>query len=37
MDKQKVLSNIHQLQYPDRCQNYVFNGCMKYLMVYFTY
>lgn len=32
MENQKVLANIHQLQYPDRGQNYVFNGCMKYLM-----
>lgn len=32
MENQKVLVNIHQLQYPDRGQNYVFNGCMKYLM-----
>jgi AraC-like DNA-binding protein len=30
----KIIDNIplHQLQYPDQGQNYVFNGCMKYLM-----
>jgi hypothetical protein len=32
MENQKVLANIHQLQYPGLGQNYVFNGCMKYLM-----
>jgi AraC-like DNA-binding protein len=30
----KIVDNIplHQLQYPEQGQNYVFNGCMKYLM-----
>jgi len=30
----KLIDNIpiHQLQYPEQGQNYVFNGCMKYLM-----
>lgn len=30
----KLIDNIpiHQLQYPDKGQNYVFNGCMKFLM-----
>ncbi len=30
----KVIDNIplHQLQYPEQGQNYVFNGCMKFLM-----
>ncbi len=30
----KLIDNIpiHQLQYPDQGQNYVFNGCMKFLM-----
>ena len=30
----KLIENIpiHQLQYPDQGQNYVFNGCMKFLM-----
>lgn len=30
----KIIENvpIHQLQYPDQGQNYVFNGCMKFLM-----
>jgi hypothetical protein len=32
MKNQKVLENIHQLQYPERGQNYVFNGYMKYLI-----
>ncbi|MDR0272976.1 MAG: hypothetical protein LBI27_06630, partial [Clostridiales bacterium] len=30
----KLIDNvpIHQLQYPEQGQNYVFNGCMKFLM-----
>ena len=30
----KLINNvpIHQLQYPEQGQNYVFNGCMKFLM-----
>lgn len=30
----KIIDNIpiHQLQYPEQGQNYVFNGCMKFLM-----
>lgn len=32
MGNKKLLENIHQLQYPNKGQNYVFNGCMKYLM-----
>jgi len=30
----KIIDNIplHQLQYPGQGQNYVFNGCMKFLM-----